>query len=119
MQDLSKFGKMIKLVSFAPFQYVLIAVPCKAMALTESRGAAQALENANEVSEGIASSIYVPFLKSTSEARQEKKVVLGVADKNLAGSIKAAFPRSNVRLVTQARWFKTCSVASACMRQNF
>lgn len=93
MQDLSKFGKMIKLVSFAPFQYVLIAVPWKAMALTESRGAAQALENANEVSEGIASE----YLRSLLEVNlpkpgKKKKVVLGVADKNLAGSIKAAFP---------------------------
>ncbi len=36
--DLARFGKTVQLVSFAPFQ-----------------GAAQALENANDVSEGIMS----------------------------------------------------------------
>lgn len=66
---------MVELVSFAPFQ-----------------GASQALQNANEISEGIAST----FLKSVLEmnipnAGKKKKVVLGVSDKNLAGSIKQAF----------------------------
>ncbi len=59
----------------------------------EFRGAAQALENANEISEGIASE----YLRSLLEANlpkpsKKKKILLGVADKNLAGSIKAAFP---------------------------
>ncbi|KAL9120479.1 MAG: hypothetical protein Q9187_002965 [Circinaria calcarea] len=76
VQDLAKFGKMVKLVSFAPFQ-----------------GAAQALENANEVSEGIAPE----YLRSLLEVNlprtgKKNKITLGVADKNLAGSIKAAFP---------------------------
>ncbi|KXT16086.1 hypothetical protein AC579_7122 [Pseudocercospora musae] len=73
--DLAKFGKMVELVSFAPFQ-----------------GAAQALENANEISEGLMSE----YLKTTLEANLPKagkknKVTLGVVDKNLAASIKSAF----------------------------
>jgi nucleolar protein 56 len=67
---------MVDLVSFAPFQ-----------------GAAHALENANDISEGIASD----YLKTVLEANLPKpskksKVTLGVQDKNLAGSIKAALP---------------------------
>ena len=66
----------MKLVSFAPFQ-----------------GAAQALENINEVSEGIAPEYLRALLEvSLPKAGKKNKVVLGVADKNLAGSIKAAFP---------------------------
>ena len=58
-----------------------------------SRGAAHALENANEVSEGIASE----YLRSLLEVNlpgggKKKKTLLGVSDKNLAGSIKATFP---------------------------
>ncbi|KAF2400026.1 Nop-domain-containing protein [Trichodelitschia bisporula] len=75
-QDLATFGKMVTVVSFAPFQ-----------------GAAQALENANEISEGLASD----FLRATLEANLPKpgkksKVTLGVSDKNLAASIKAGLP---------------------------
>jgi nucleolar protein 56 len=67
---------MVELVSFAPFQ-----------------GAAHALENANDISEGMASA----YLKTVLEANLPKpskksKVVLGVSDKNLAGSIKASLP---------------------------
>ncbi|KAI4134946.1 MAG: hypothetical protein LQ347_001104 [Umbilicaria vellea] len=76
VQDLAKFGKMVKLVSFAPFQ-----------------GAAQALENANEVSEGIASEYLRSLLEvNLPKGGKKKKIMLGVSDKNLAGSIKAAFP---------------------------
>ncbi|KAK4981759.1 Nucleolar protein 56 [Elasticomyces elasticus] len=76
-QDLATFGKMVDLVSFAPFH-----------------GAAHALENANDVSEGIASD----FLRTVLEAnlpkseKKKRKITLGVVDRNLAGSIKAAFP---------------------------
>lgn len=75
-QDLAKFGKMVKLVNFAPY-----------------RGAAEALENINLVSEGVLSE----YLRSDLELNlpkpsKKKKTVLGVQDKNLAGSIKAAFP---------------------------
>ncbi|KAK4887933.1 hypothetical protein LTR28_003150, partial [Elasticomyces elasticus] len=68
---------MVDLVSFAPFH-----------------GAAHALENANDVSEGIASD----FLRTVLEAsvpkseKKKRKITLGVVDRNLAGSIKAAFP---------------------------
>ncbi|KAI9788193.1 MAG: snoRNP complex protein nop56 [Peltula sp. TS41687] len=75
MNDLSKFGKMVKLVSFAPFQ-----------------GAAQALEQANDLSEGIASEHLRAFLDlNLPNASKKKKIIVGVSDKNLAGSIKAAF----------------------------
>lgn len=66
---------MVQLVSFAPFE-----------------GASQALENVNLISEGIMS----PYLQSVLEMNLPRpskggKVVLGVADKNLASSIKSAF----------------------------
>jgi nucleolar protein 56 len=67
---------MVEVVSFSPFE-----------------GASQALENANDVSEGICSD----YLKSILEVAipnsgKKNKMVLGVADKNMAGSIKAVFP---------------------------
>jgi len=76
MKDLAHFGKMVKLVSFAPFQ-----------------GAQQALENANDISEGIVSD----YLKTVLETNLPKpgkksKVTLGVSDRALAGGIKDAFP---------------------------
>ncbi|KAF7876382.1 hypothetical protein EAF04_001474 [Stromatinia cepivora] len=75
-QDLAKFGKMVKLVNFAPY-----------------RNAAEALENINMVSEGVLSD----YLKSNLELNmpkpsKKKKVILGVSDKTLAGSIKEEFP---------------------------
>jgi len=74
--DLARFGKMVQLVSFAPFQ-----------------GASQALENANDVSEGIMSDYLRTVLESNlpKTGKKEKKVTLGVSDKNLAGSIKGGF----------------------------
>ncbi|KAK4553389.1 Nucleolar protein 56 [Recurvomyces mirabilis] len=76
--DLAKFGKMVSLVSFAPFQ-----------------GASQALQNANDVSEGIMSEYLQTVLESNlpkAGKKEKKKTTLGVTDKNLAGSIKGAFP---------------------------
>lgn len=75
--DLSRFGKMVQLVSFAPFQ-----------------GAAQALENANDVSEGIMSDYLKTVLESNlpKAGKKKNKVTLGVGDKNLASSIKGDFP---------------------------
>ncbi|KAK5159184.1 Nucleolar protein 56 [Recurvomyces mirabilis] len=76
--DLAKFGKMVSLVSFAPFQ-----------------GAGQALQNANDVSEGIMSEYLQTVLESNlpkAGKKEKKKTTLGVTDKNLAGSIKGAFP---------------------------
>ncbi|TVY84847.1 Nucleolar protein [Lachnellula suecica] len=75
-QDLAKFGKMVKLESFAPY-----------------RNAGEALENVNLVSEGVLSD----YLRSNLELNlpkpsKKKKTILGVSDKTLAGSIKASFP---------------------------
>ncbi|KAL8828774.1 MAG: hypothetical protein Q9170_006455 [Blastenia crenularia] len=76
VQDLSKFGKMVKLMSFAPF-----------------RGAAQALENVNEVSEGMPTEFLTSLLEvNLPKTGKNHKVTLGVSDKILAGNIKAAFP---------------------------
>ncbi|KAF2798225.1 Nop domain-containing protein [Melanomma pulvis-pyrius CBS 109.77] len=75
-QDLDKFGKMVELVGLAPFQ-----------------GTQDALQEINDISEGILSD----FLKATLEtnlpkAGKKKTITLGVCEKNLAGSIKSAFP---------------------------
>lgn len=75
-QRLDTFGKMVELVSFAPFQ-----------------GAIEALQNANDVSEGIMSNYLKTVLEANlPQASKKHKIVLGVADKNLASSIKAGFP---------------------------
>ncbi|KAI1171541.1 pre-rRNA processing nucleolar protein-like protein Sik1 [Nemania sp. FL0916] len=74
-EDLAKLGKMISLTSFAVW-----------------KSAADALENIHAISEGL----MTDYLKSTIEliipVSKKSKIVLGVADKNLAGNIKAAFP---------------------------
>ena len=76
MQDLARFGKMVKIKSFLPFA-----------------GAAQALENINEISEGIAPSLLISLLSANlPQTGKNNKIVLGIADKNLAGSIKASLP---------------------------
>ncbi|KAK9895780.1 Nop-domain-containing protein [Cystobasidium minutum MCA 4210] len=69
--DLSTFGKMVKLISFLPF-----------------RDAAHALENANDVSEGVVND----HLRSLLELNLPSKktgVILGVSDRQLATSIKS------------------------------
>ncbi|KAF5676866.1 SIK1-like protein [Fusarium denticulatum] len=77
VNDLAKFGKMVKLANFSPF-----------------RGHVEALENINLVTEGIVSD----YLKSVLELNlpqtsgKKTKVVLGVSEKNLAGAIKGLFP---------------------------
>ncbi|KAI9666381.1 MAG: snoRNP complex protein nop56 [Bathelium mastoideum] len=75
VQDLARFGKMVDLVGFAPFQ-----------------GAAHALENANDISEGIVSD-YLRTVLDTNlpNVGKKHKLVLGVSDKNLANGIKTAF----------------------------
>ncbi|CDZ96545.1 nop-domain-containing protein [Phaffia rhodozyma] len=78
--DLHKFGKMVQLTSFAPFS-----------------SAGHALENANDVSEGIlnphlASLLELNLSKSSAKASSSsasENILLGVEEKNLAGSIKA------------------------------
>lgn len=58
------------------------------------RGAAQALENANDISEGIASEYLISLLEVNlpKAGKKKNKITLGVSEKNIAGSIKAAFP---------------------------
>ncbi|KAG9085973.1 snoRNP complex protein nop56, partial [Ceratobasidium sp. 392] len=74
IQDLHKFGKMVELKSFMPF-----------------KSAAHALENINDVSEGICND-YLKNMLELNLPKHSKKapVVLGVSEKNLAGSIVAA-----------------------------
>jgi nucleolar protein 56 len=67
---------MVQLVSFAPFQ-----------------GASQALENANDISEGIMSNYLAAIIEANlPKPTKSSKIVLGVSDKNLASNIKASFP---------------------------
>ncbi|RVX72464.1 Nucleolar protein 56 [Exophiala mesophila] len=74
--DLSKFGKMVSLVSFLPFE-----------------NGKQALQELHDVSEGIASDFLKSFLElNLPKAGKKSKVTLGVSDKILASSIKSAFP---------------------------
>ncbi|KAL2014113.1 hypothetical protein VTN00DRAFT_1638 [Thermoascus crustaceus] len=77
VQDLAKFGKMVELTSFLPFE-----------------NNKQALSEINDISEGVASETLISFLELNlpKPGKKKKKVVLGVSDKALAGSIKAAFP---------------------------
>ncbi|CAE6415327.1 unnamed protein product [Rhizoctonia solani] len=71
IQDLHKFGKMVELKSFMPF-----------------KSAAHALENINDVSEGVCND-YLKNMLELNLPKHSKKapVVLGVSEKNLAGSI--------------------------------
>ncbi|KAF8305211.1 Nop-domain-containing protein [Clavulina sp. PMI_390] len=72
--DLHKFGKMVELKSFVPF-----------------KSAAHALENANDVSEGIVNEYLKSMLElnlGSSSKSSKKGVVLAVSDRNLATSIK-------------------------------
>lgn len=81
MQDLGKFGKAIKLQAFLPF-----------------KNAADALQNINEVSEGVVGATLRSFLELNLPKSKKSKdgtpkktssFVLGVADKTLASSIKS------------------------------
>lgn len=69
--NLSKFGKMIELKSFLPF-----------------RDAAHALENANDISEGLMSDHLQSLLELHIPAKKSS-IVLGVAERGLAGAIKS------------------------------
>ncbi|KAJ8702414.1 Nucleolar protein 56 [Pleurotus ostreatus] len=73
LKDLSKFGKIVSLLSFSPY-----------------KSAAQALENANDISEGIVNE-YLHSLLELNIPKPSKKttVVLAVSDSALASSIKA------------------------------
>ncbi|KAL2800735.1 protein SIK1 [Aspergillus keveii] len=75
VNDLAKFGKMVQLSSFLPFE-----------------NNKQALSEINDISEGVASETLVSFLEmNLPKPSKKKKVVLGLSDKTLAGSIKTAF----------------------------
>lgn len=61
--------------------------------LIPGRNNKQALSEINDVSEGVASETLISFLElNLPKASKKKSVVMGVSDKGLAGSIKAAFP---------------------------
>ncbi|KAF2121863.1 nucleolar protein 5A [Lophiotrema nucula] len=75
-QDLARFGKLVDLVGLSAFE-----------------GTQQALQEINDISEGILSD----FAKATIEANlpkagKKKTITIGVSERNLAGSIRAAFP---------------------------
>ncbi|KAJ3086121.1 snoRNP complex protein nop56 [Quaeritorhiza haematococci] len=74
MLELPKFGKIVKLKSFAPF-----------------KSAAHALENMMDISEGVVNESLKSFLEmNLPKSGKKSKVQLGVGDKNLAGAIKQA-----------------------------
>ncbi|OMJ23384.1 Nucleolar protein 56 [Smittium culicis] len=70
--DLAKFGKYIKLKSFVPF-----------------KNAADALENINDVSEGVCNESLKSFIEVNLSPTDNDNNTLGVGDRALAGSIKS------------------------------
>ncbi|KAG6889501.1 snoRNP complex protein nop56 [Termitomyces sp. Mi166 len=72
IKDLAKFGKMVSLLSFSPF-----------------KSAAQALENANDISEGIVNDCLKNLLElNLSKASKKSPVVLAISDNVLGNNIK-------------------------------
>ncbi|KAJ7074404.1 hypothetical protein C8F01DRAFT_1273523 [Mycena amicta] len=72
ISDLAKFNKIVELISFLPF-----------------KSAAQALENANDVSEGILNDHLKSVLElSLGKTSKKSPVLLAVSDSNLGKSIK-------------------------------
>lgn len=71
--DLERFGGVLKLAAFSPF-----------------KSAAHALENANDISEGVVSAHLAGFLQQNLGGKAARKPVLGVLDRQLAGNIRAA-----------------------------
>lgn len=93
-QDLKLFGKMVELVGLAPFQ-----------------STAAALQETNDISEGILSDYLRAALETNLPAAgKKKKLVLGVSEKNLAGSIKAVFTKWEVEVPD------TCEVVGDLLR---
>ncbi|KAG1798053.1 uncharacterized protein HD556DRAFT_1352465 [Suillus plorans] len=71
INDLSKFGKMVTLVSFSPF-----------------KNAADALENINDISEGILSDHLKSLLElNLSKPKKGSKIILAVSEVGLANAI--------------------------------
>ncbi|KAG6334236.1 hypothetical protein ID866_4854 [Astraeus odoratus] len=74
INDLAKFNKMVSLLSFSPF-----------------KSAADALENINDISEGILNDYLKSLLElNLAKGKKGSKVKLGVADATLASSISEA-----------------------------
>eukprot|EP00794_Sanderia_malayensis_P005236 gene5236-5897_t len=72
VQDLERFGKVVKLVSFSPF-----------------KSGINALENLNSISEGVAHDDLKAFLENNIPVgKKRSKIVLGVADNKIGGSIQ-------------------------------
>ncbi|KAI9670271.1 MAG: snoRNP complex protein nop56 [Alyxoria varia] len=79
--DLAKFGKMVRVVSFLPFQ-----------------GAAQALDEIKSISEGNLSELLQNLLEANlPQPDKDNPVSLGVAEKTLGNKIKEAFKGLEVR----------------------
>ena len=58
-----------------------------------NRNNKQALSEINDVSEGVASETLISFLElNLPKPGKKNKIVLGLSDKALAGSVKSAFP---------------------------
>lgn len=70
--DIGKMNRMVRLVSFVPY-----------------KNAAHALENANDISEGIVNDHLKAFLELNLPKANRKSTILGASDRNLAGAIKA------------------------------
>ncbi|AET39739.1 snoRNP complex protein NOP56 Ecym_4719 [Eremothecium cymbalariae DBVPG len=76
INDFGSFTKLVELASFVPF-----------------KGAAQALENCNDISEGLLSEHLKAVLDlNLPKGSSKKAVVLAISDKNLGPSIKEEFP---------------------------
>ncbi|KAK7462286.1 Nucleolar protein 56 [Stygiomarasmius scandens] len=72
IKDLSKFGKMVSLMSFSPF-----------------KSAAHALENANDISEGLVHDHLKSLVElNLSKTSKKSSIVLGVSESTLAGNIR-------------------------------
>lgn len=85
---------MVELVGLAPFQ-----------------STAAALQETNDISEGILSDYLRAALETNLPAAgKKKKLVLGVSEKNLAGSIKAVFTKWEVEVPD------TCEVVGDLLR---
>jgi nucleolar protein 56 len=84
INDLARFGKTVSVVSFLPFE-----------------SGAAALKELHDISEGQCSDALKAFLDGgLPKAGKKSKVVLGVSDKVLAGSIKSALQNAGLEMQT-------------------
>lgn len=75
INDVSKFGSIVKLLAFDPFKN------------TEA-----ALDNCNSISEGIMHADLLNFLEQNVPKEKKKKTTLGVNDAKLAGAVAESLP---------------------------